>query len=131
MNIKQAKDLLPIFTAFAEGKQIQEIGFSGKWVDLPDCVLNFEAIRKPEEYRIKPEPTYRPFKDAEECWNEMQKHQPFGWVKYEGFYITIADVKKSVIIFADNENDDYTFNEAFELCTFADGSVFGVKEVEI
>lgn len=30
------------------------------------------------EYRIKPEPKYRPFKDAKECWQEMQKHQPFG-----------------------------------------------------
>ena len=28
----------------------------------------------------KKEPTYLPFKNKEECWAEMQKHQPFGWV---------------------------------------------------
>lgn len=33
----------------------------------------------PDSYRIKPEPKYRPFKDAEECWQEMLKHEPFGY----------------------------------------------------
>lgn len=50
------------------------------------------------EYRIKPEPKYRPFKDAEECWNEMQKHQPFGWTKLIGTieYSFITDVNDSI-----------------------------------
>lgn len=35
------------------------------------------------------EPDYRPFKDIEECWNEMKKHEPFGYVKSkcDGSYI--------------------------------------------
>ena len=33
---------------------------------------------------IKPKQGYRPFKNAEECWQEMMKHQPFGWVKMKG-----------------------------------------------
>lgn len=46
------------------------------------------------EYRVKPEPEYRPFKDAKECWAEMQKHQPFGWTKLIGAieYSFITDV---------------------------------------
>ena len=78
MNRQQAKELLPIIQAFAEGKTIQSkyINGSNTWWD--DNNLSFgDGV----EYRIKPEPKYRPFKDAEECWQEMLKHQPFGWVR--------------------------------------------------
>ena len=35
-------------------------------------------------YYGKPtEPTYRPFKSKEECWQEMIKHQPFGRVFFK------------------------------------------------
>lgn len=33
------------------------------------------------------EPSYRPFKNQEECWNEMLKHEPFGWVKKNKWWI--------------------------------------------
>ena len=59
MNREQAKALLPIITAFSEGKTIQYLPaksslISGpKWVDLDNCVeFHFTA----EQYRIKPEP---------------------------------------------------------------------------
>lgn len=71
------------------------------------------------DYRIKPEPKYRPFKDANECWQEMLKHQPFGWVKTEEGYEQIFHV---------NEGDD--FNSTFKYCTFADGTPFGVNVEE-
>ena len=78
MNRKEAAELLPIIQAYAEGKEIEIFNKTMKmWKTamLPhfDCDSNI--------YRIKPERGYRPFKDAEECWQEMQKHQPFGWVK--------------------------------------------------
>lgn len=69
------------------------------------------------DYRIKPESKYRPFKDAEECWQEMQKHQPFGWVKTDEGYEQIWHVNKG-----DN------FNATLKTCTFADGTPFGIKE---
>mgnify|MGYP006982960635 CR=1 FL=1 len=78
MNRNQAKALLPIIQAYAEGKEIEIFDCTKKMWEtaiLPhfDCDSIF--------YRIKPETTYRPFKDAEECWQEMLKHQPFGWLK--------------------------------------------------
>lgn len=76
MDRQQAKELMPIIQAFAEGKTIQAAGGRG-WYDVDN--INFNSCK----YRIKPEPKYRPFNDAEECWQEMQKHQPFGWVKYK------------------------------------------------
>ena len=113
MNRIQAKELLPIIQAFAEGKTIlvQE--------DIDWCYLDNESYfnLNPQRYRIKPEPKYRPFKDAEECWQEMQKHQPFGWVKTDEGYEQIWHVNKG-----DN------FNAILKICTFADGTPFGIKE---
>ena len=75
MERKNTKELLPIITAFAEGKEIQFF-HRGAWNDVPNPKFDEE----PYLYRIKPEPKYRPFKSREECWNEMQKHRPFYWI---------------------------------------------------
>lgn len=55
MNPERAKELLPIFTAFAEGKSIQiKYGASTdwEWRDLRNPQFGSEKA----EYRIKPEP---------------------------------------------------------------------------
>ena len=113
MNRIQAKELLPIIQAFAEDKTILVQD------DIDWCYLGNESDfnLNPQRYRIKPEPKYRPFKDAEECWQEMQKHQPFGWVKTDEGYEQIWHVNKG-----DN------FNATLKTCTFADGTPFGIKE---
>lgn len=77
MNREQMKELLPIIQAFVDGKQIQFLRI--EWEDINK--LTDDLFINPELYRIKPEPKYRLFKNAEECWQEMQKHQPFGWIK--------------------------------------------------
>lgn len=82
------------------------------------------------EYRIKSEPKYRPFKDAEECWQEMQKHQPFGWVKDRNgskFVIENVDSRGFVEVY---DEGTCNFKEVFENRTFADGLQFGVKVEE-
>ena len=80
MDIERAKELLPIIQAFAEGKKVEMALFDNdgaisEWADVFFPTWSDDHI-----YRIKPEPKYRPFEDAEECWEEMQKHQPFGWI---------------------------------------------------
>lgn len=80
MNRKQAKEMLPIIQAFAEGKGVETKTGSG-WISIE----NMSFAGNPDSYRIKPEPKFRPFKDAEECWQEMLKHQPFGVVKDKYF----------------------------------------------
>ena len=82
MNREQAKALLPIIKAFSEGKTIQWLTGSGEWYDVVGKdTIDFEYLTdRKTKYRIKPESKYRPFKGAEECWSEMQKHQPFGWI---------------------------------------------------
>ena len=134
MTRKNAKELLPIIQAFAEGKSIQRINSLGEWSDVTGDVLFY---CNPEDYRIKPEPEYRPFKAQEECWQEMMKHQQFGWLKsirkQEKVHIgRVFEVKDYVLItlsingilYNINNDSSYFFNEY----TFADGTPFGIKE---
>ncbi len=63
MTPQQAKELLPIITAFAEGKTIEFKSHKGIWSDCIRCELDFSNL--PECYRIKPEPKLRPWKPEE------------------------------------------------------------------
>ena len=125
MTREEAKQLLPIIQAFVAGKQIQEAieGYVG-WIDSDEIHFVYEG--KKIKHRIKPEPKYRPFKNQEECWNEMMKHQPFGWVKS-----TLSDNLYPIKSISDEISYNGTFasyNEAFNWCKFADGTPFGIKE---
>lgn len=121
INKEIIQKLNPLFQAIAEGKDIQVESGDG-WMDIDldgEGINAFTLIACPESYRIKPEAKYRPFKNVEECWHEMLKHQPFGWVKTDSGYGPIWHV---------NEGDD--FNATFKDSTFADGTPFGIKEEE-
>lgn len=122
MNRNQAKQLLPIIKAFSEGKEVEYFDKgSNKWRTCVTPQFDYDV-----EYRIKPEPKYRPFANAEECWAEMQKHQPFGWLKSKenGYYsfITMLNYR-----FRLNGYDGWRFDDTINKFTFADGTPFGVK----
>ena len=129
---EEIQRLFPIFEAIKKGKTIQWNDM-GVWRDIDGDEEGFfldTLIEKPEGYRIKPEPTYRSFVNAEECWQEMQKHQPFGWVKDRNgskFVIENVDSRGFVEVY---DEGTCNFKEVFENCTFADGTPFGVKEEE-
>lgn len=221
MNIQQAKELLPIISAFAEGETIQYY-IGADWIDVsPDEAVDFSD--NPSNYRIKPEPDknqlpikdgdimmtmgkrafiangimdsdgcpcaycginlhhdftigttihgwtsspyipaseeakkelfdkmakagykwnaktliklekiepkYRPFRTKEECWNEMLKHQPFGWVKHTSsneYFYSILEVIDGGCVFV--YGPMVLFDEVYEFNTFADGTPFGIKE---
>lgn len=126
MTREEAKKLMPIIQAFAEGKCVETKTGSG-WVNME----NMSFAGKPKAYRIKPEPKYRPFANAEECWQEMLKHQPFGWVKMKdtesGYYI-LKGIANQVVIGL-NETP-FSYKKVFEDYIFADGTPFGVKVEE-
>lgn len=131
MTREEARVLLPIIQAYAEGKTIQVIDTTdqcGKWEDVTDLKINTDF----EEYRIKPEPKYRPFANVEECWQEMLKHQPFGWVKNNNLYRNILETSDGAIFLPSFPGEMFvsSFNKAKEKFTFADGTPFGVKVEE-
>lgn len=127
MTREEAKKLLPIIKAFSDGETIQHLDIKNdKWEDVDEFVYHGSV----KSYRIKPEQKYQPFKDAEECWNEMQKHQPFGWVKDRNgskFVIENVDSRGFVEVY---DEGTCSFKEVFENRTFVDGLPFGVKVEE-
>ena len=124
MNRKEAAKLLPIIEAFSEGKTLQIRQNGSEWIDIETA--SFTGF--PSEYRIKPEPKYRPFEDKEECWQEMFKHQPFGWVKNKNTQSFFLCKAVGSFVSVGTENSVYTYGEAFGFFTFTDGHPFGVKE---
>ena len=130
-NKEEVKSVMNIIQAFANGKTIQAIDpYEDEWVD--QAALNFKALFE-GQYRIKPEHTYRQFKDAEECWKEMQKHQPFAWVKPKGDdtiskFMLIDSLMDEVVTVRTNIR--FNYQELLEHYTFADRTPFGIIEEE-
>ena len=124
MNREQAKELLPIIQAFVKGKTIEfrERGCT-LWTESISPIFNFAIF----EYRIKPEPKYRPFKDADECWQEMLKHQPLGWIKASHGYFNIIGIMDDNINFGTKDNW-LNYEYMFKMYKFIDGTPFGIKE---
>ena len=130
MDRNQAKEFYPILQAFAEGRVIEcrTKPSAVKGSDIPNDWTEMTEIEfwNNTEYRVKPEPKCRPFKDEKECWAEMQKHQPFGWT-YDytnNIWDSITRVTSSGIIY---EEDMMCFEDVFNRVKFADGTPFGVK----
>ena len=125
MPREDAKQLLPIIQAFAEGKAIQQTdGYDWYDLDDPDFMANGSS------YRIKPETKYRPFTNAEECWQEMLKHQPFGWVIWKCEKKILITEVLTFGINLHRQESPYVFEEANRILTFSDGVPFGVKVEE-
>lgn len=141
MTREETAERIKIMQAYVDGKRIQYAeDDTDVWhnIDEPDWHSDYE-------YRIKPEPKYRPFKDADECWQEMLKHQPFGWVKRKGnkpsyellacisennenneapvCFASYGSVDRGVVIRSSSR-----FDKMFNVFTFADGAPFGAKE---
>lgn len=128
MTRKEVKEMLPVLQAYAEGKEIESL-VNGKYYR----VLEICNGMNPKDYHIKLEPKFRPFKNAEECWNEMQKHQPFGWIKPKsddviGKFMLIDSLMDKVATVRTNVR--FKYHELLEHYTFADGTPFGVKTEE-
>lgn len=139
MTREEIKKVLPVIQAFTEGKVIQTKNGDETWITIgKETDLNIESLAEyPDCFRIKPEPQYRPFKDADECWQEMLKHQPFGWTKKTCGHCNFLHIMELystgiVINMVDNfgcfKNLLETYGLAFAEITFADGAPFGVKE---
>ena len=123
MTRKQAKHLAEIFNAYAEGKTI-EVFLDGEWCEITSNGFNFDVEN--DYYRIKKELTCRPFKNAKELLDEMQKHKPVGWLVSDKAFSIITAFNNEVIEFG---HSNYKFEEILiNGITFADGKPFGIKE---
>ena len=75
----KVSEQIAIMKAYEDGKTIEQKRFDGtEWgsiVHVEDFPFDFVA----NEYRIKPEPKYRPYESVDEAFNEAEKHG--FWVK--------------------------------------------------
>ena len=129
------KRILPLLQEMEEGKTLQIKTMNG-WIDVDadkDGVNVDYLLNDGITVRIKQEPKFRPFKDAEECWNEMQKHQPFGWIKPKDDDVVnkfmLIDALRNEGI-AVRTNIRFNYHELLEHYTFADRTPFGIIEEE-
>ena len=126
MTRKEAKIIAELYSALSEGKTVQGQNPNGTWEDIE--IEKLYAIYDCNKYRIKPEPKYRPFKTQEECWNEMLKHQPFGWIrgKYSAVLYHIDSIASDRVACAFGNHMNFDF--IIKNYEFADGTPFGIKE---
>ena len=129
MTREEIKKAAEVMSAFADGVKIQ---CSRKEQDIWIDVVN---ISQPSfdwhtfDYRIKPEPKYRPFKTREECWNEISRHSfpQFLLRKEDKLIMTIGYIGTTGVTL-NKINNGYLFQEMFNGFTFIDGEPFGIKE---
>ena len=68
MTREEARKAAEVMMAYAEGKEIEHFDeYINDWDKVDDPKFNWGI----DVYRIKKEPTYRPFKNKEECWAEI------------------------------------------------------------
>ena len=133
MTREEAKRRAKLYSALADGKAIQvQNPVTSKWEYLD--INKIGEFMEELNYRIKPEPKYRPFKTQEECWNEMHKHPDFGWIKGKvtGEYKQVIRVfgygTELIFNISYNSPADYSPEMMFDSYTFTDGTPFGIKE---
>ena len=128
MTRKDLEKLWPILEAYRQGKTIEVCdSYKDTWRKIDNPVFDSD----PDHYRIAAEPKYRPFQNSEECWEEMKKHRPFGWIKNSvDFYKGIRGVRQDAILFSLDPIIHLDFQPAFNKYTFADGTPFGIKQEE-
>lgn len=139
MTIEETKERIAVMQAYINGGAIEErrISFDhAEWVDNSSPTWQWDKF----DYRVKPEPKYRPFKDADECWQEMLKHEPFGWVviiennlsiKYNIQALVQDGVKSTAVLTDDVMSEKFPFEGALQKFTFVDGTPFGIKKEEV
>lgn len=125
MERENCKALLPIMQAYAEGKTIEIYQkTTGKWEVFPKPEFNGD----PKNYRVKREKEYRPFKNGQECWEEMHNHPDCGYIIRDGVYLSVWDIYSDAIHTSEDCDECLYFEDALKEVTFTDGKPFG-KEV--
>lgn len=123
MTREEAGQFWPIIKAYSEGKEIEvKDPYDGKWKYTENPGFTFTV----DSYRVKKEPVYRPFENANECWEEMKNHEPFGWIKSSRGIFNIFEIGEYYIVLAKHGVSRY--DAAINNFVFIDGTPFGIKK---
>ena len=132
MTVQEIREAAKVMEAYANGKKIQYLNDDNEWIDAPNPLFDWDNC----VYRIKPEDTYRPFETQEECWQEMLKHNEFGWVKSKTRDANkhISNIEKDIegnvwfVAASFSGIEKYSPKQMLDYFVFMDGEPFGIKE---
>lgn len=100
---------------------------------------NYREISINDILDINVDEKYRPFINSKECWEEMRKHEPFGWISIgDNSYRQIDRVLEAGLLFMRKDPNSWgdgciegswitSFEEACDTLRFADGTIIGIK----
>lgn len=132
---KIIKNLDKPFLYTSTGGQIIRWGTSEKVFDKSD----YKEISVDDILNINVDEKYRPFINSKECWEEMRKHEPFGWISIgDNSYRQIDRVLEAGLLFMRKDPNSWgdgciegswitSFEEACNTLRFADGTIIGIK----
>jgi len=117
------EEMIALMTAYKEGKKI-ECRKSGEesdpWKRIDSPGWNWYYY----DYRVAPQPKYRPFANAEEVMEAIKEHGD--WVKNKkGCYLKILIIAKNIEFGGNIMEYSDVLQEGW---TFADGTPFGKLE---
>lgn len=125
MTKEEAKELLPIIQAYAEGKPIQIKGLGGQWTDV-NYELDFNS--KISYYRIKPETKLRPYATPEEFLQAMKEHGPYLCLGTEQYYLPIMIVRDNGIVYSGRFKTYFKNYEELIKLVWQDNTPCGILE---
>ena len=124
------KEIIEVVKAHSQGKIIQfrDKNVNTVWTTCANNDPSWDFSRT--DFRAKPEKCIRAYKDRDECWNDMLKHEPFGWVKRNDEIFCVLSVNEGCI---EGSGFFIGFDRAInkeDMVYYIDGSPFGIVEKE-
>lgn len=121
MTREEARKMLPIIKAWAEGREVEyNDGGLWMWIDGDDIQLDVPA----EHYRVVPR--CRPFMDNKECMKALREHGPL--VDRMTGATCFVSVLLDSYFYVNGEEERITYEKGFKRFVFRAGEPFGVKE---
>lgn len=121
MTREEAKNMLPIIKAWAEGREVLRNDGSG-WVLLAGDDIRLDVPA--EHYRVVPR--FRPFKDNKECMKALREHGPL--IDRRTGATCLVSVLLDNYFYVNGEEEKITYDKGFNRFVLKDGEQFGVKE---
>ena len=120
MTREEAKKMLPIIKAWADGREVEYNDY-GEWMLIYGDYIQLDAHK---EYRVVPR--YRPFRDNKECMKALQEHGPL--IDRMTGATCFVSVLLDSYFYVNGEEEKITYEKGFKRFVFSDGEPFGVKE---
>ena len=121
MTREEAKKMLPIIKAWAEGREV-EYAADGLWNRIHGDNIQLDVPA--EWYRVVPR--CRPFKDNRECMKALREHGPL--IDRMTGATCFVSVLLDSYFYVNGEEEKITYDKGFKRFVFRAGEPFGVKD---